>query len=64
LLYLDISEANIKLRKMGEAKEYLDSAIQSNSKINNILNSLVLSSEGRYYDVTENYQASFTSIRH
>ncbi|MBK8952374.1 MAG: hypothetical protein IPM85_08935 [Chitinophagaceae bacterium] len=58
LLYLDISDAYIKLKKISEAKQYLDSASQFNSKINNILNSLVLSSEGHYYDVTGDYPAS------
>ena len=58
LLYLDVSDAFIKLNKISEGKQYLDSAIQSNSKINNILNSLVLSAEGRFYDVTGDYPAS------
>lgn len=61
LQYLDVSDAYMKLGNTKESKKYLDSAIFFNSKINNVLNSIVLSAEGRYYDQTADYPASLAA---
>ena len=62
LQYLDVSDAYMKLGNIKDSKVYLDSAILFNSKINNVLNSFVLSAEGRYFDRTADYPASLMAF--
>lgn len=62
LQYLDISDAYMKLGNIKDSKVFLDSAILFNSKINNVLNSLVLSAEGRYFDRIADYPASLMAF--
>lgn len=59
MLHLDISDAYLKLNNTSLNKLHLDTAIQLNAKINNVqVNTLVLNSEGHYYDIARDYQAS------
>lgn len=62
MLYLDIADAYIKLRKTADAKLYLDSAVSGNKLLNNIqVATLVLNTEGYYNDAIYNLPASLAA---
>ena len=51
LLYLDVFDAYVKLNQLTVAKSYLDSAIEQNRPLNNVVTSgIVANNEGFYYE--------------
>ncbi len=62
MMYLDISDAYIKLEQLPQAKLYLDSARLYLSKIDNqVLEMLLLNTEGVYYAALKNNLAALRS---
>lgn len=62
MLHLDIADAFIKLKKTAQAKLHLDTAKIGNDQLNNIqVESLVLNTEGFYFDAVNNLPASLAA---
>ncbi len=62
MLHLDIADAYIKLNNTTQAKLHLDTSKIYNSQLNNIqVESLVLNSEGYYYEAVNNLPASLAA---
>lgn len=62
MIHLDIADAYIQLSKIAAAKLHLDTAILLSKKIDNIqVMTLVLNSEGHYYDIINDMGASLAA---
>ena len=62
MLHLDIADAYIKMGNNAVAKHHLDTAVAANATLKNIqVTSLVLNSQGFYYDAIRNLPASLNA---
>ncbi len=62
LLYLDVFDAYVTLNQLAVAKSYLDSAIEQNRPLNNIvLSSIVANNEGFYYETIKDNDKALKS---
>ncbi len=63
-LHLDIFDAYMGLSEIVIAKKYLDSAIQINASLNNIvMSSIVANNEGYYYQTIKDYQRALSAYK-
>lgn len=62
LLYLDVFDAYVKLNQLTIAKSYLDSAIEQNRSLNNIVvSSIVANNQGFYYETIKDNDKALNS---